>query len=384
MTAMTRREISLALASAIAALPLAPARASERKRVIVIGAGIMGASISYHLAARGAEVVILDKAQPGSGATQGSFAWINAYARDPLPYYDLHVAGILGWQRLALEIGPALRIQWGGSVEWVGEDLQAEALKVNALARARMGLSVRLVDPVEIGALLPGVRTGPVAAAAFCENEATLDPSHATNILLEKAQAHGAKLVYPCDVTELRATGGRVQGIMTNRGEMNADHFVLASGFPSAALAQQIGVDASLVEGSGVLAHSKAMAPIIDRVVLLPKFSIKQNPDGRIVAGYHFAGSRSLAPTEALGRQMFAEAAAYFPKMRHAELDFMTVGRPAWRKDGLATAGTVRSHLNLFVAVMNNGLTMAPIIGQLAAIEILDGVQTAMLDPYRA
>ena len=93
-------------------------RATSRDRVVIAGAGILGASIGYHLAKRGARVTIVEKERPGAGATQNSFAWINAtFSKQPRSYFDLNLAGIAGWRRLSLDFGSELQIQWGGSVE---------------------------------------------------------------------------------------------------------------------------------------------------------------------------------------------------------------------------------------------------------------------------
>jgi glycine/D-amino acid oxidase-like deaminating enzyme len=91
--------------------------ASTANHVVIVGAGIMGASIGYHMAKRGARVTILEKERPGAGTTQNSFAWLNAGEKRPRPYYELNLLGVMGWRRLTLEIGPELPIQWGGCVQ---------------------------------------------------------------------------------------------------------------------------------------------------------------------------------------------------------------------------------------------------------------------------
>src|ERR1700694_781568 len=97
-----------------------PVRAAAAKdRVVIAGAGIMGASIGYHLAKRGARVTILEKQRPGNGATEKSFAWINAsFSKQPRSYYDLNLSGIGGWRRLTGELAAGLQVHWGGSVQW--------------------------------------------------------------------------------------------------------------------------------------------------------------------------------------------------------------------------------------------------------------------------
>src|ERR1700739_4132361 len=95
-----------------------PGHALSHDHVIVAGAGIIGASIAYHLAKRGARVTLLEKEHPAAGTTKNSFAWLNASEKSPRSYYDLNLAGIAGWRRLELDLGASLPIQWGGGVQW--------------------------------------------------------------------------------------------------------------------------------------------------------------------------------------------------------------------------------------------------------------------------
>ena len=93
----------------------------DANRIVVVGAGIIGASIAYHLVKRGAKVVIVDAVRPGAGATEKSFGWINAtFSKRPQAYFDLNQMGLAGWRRLQTELGGELKVQWGGSVGLVG------------------------------------------------------------------------------------------------------------------------------------------------------------------------------------------------------------------------------------------------------------------------
>src|SRR3954469_2041718 len=93
------------------------------KHCIVIGAGIIGASVAYHLAKAGARVTVLDEADPGGIATRPSWAWINASWGNPRDYFRLLTRSMREWKRLGDEI-PGLRVDWCGSLCW---DIAGEA-----------------------------------------------------------------------------------------------------------------------------------------------------------------------------------------------------------------------------------------------------------------
>ncbi len=97
----------------------------------VIGAGILGAAISWRLAQRGVQVIVIDKGQPGHGASSHSFAWINAGAKEPIGYHDLNRRSLEMWPRFAADIGEhrdpdSVGLRWGGKVSWVSDPVAAE------------------------------------------------------------------------------------------------------------------------------------------------------------------------------------------------------------------------------------------------------------------
>ena len=102
----------------------------DANRIVVVGAGILGASIAYHLVKRGASVLIVEAVRPGAEATEKSFGWINAtFSKRPRAYFDLNQLGLAGWRRLEIELGGELKVQWGGSVSWAPADSTADDLR---------------------------------------------------------------------------------------------------------------------------------------------------------------------------------------------------------------------------------------------------------------
>jgi len=87
-----------------------------RHRVVVIGAGIIGASIAYHLLQRGVVVIVIDGDQPGTAATGSSFAWINATLDNPKSYYGLRLQSMLEYRRWEIELEAMPPAHWDGSL----------------------------------------------------------------------------------------------------------------------------------------------------------------------------------------------------------------------------------------------------------------------------
>ena len=87
-------------------------------KTIVIGAGVMGASVAYRLAQAGAAVTVLEATRIGGGTSGISFAWTNAHNKPPKPYHDLNVAGMKAHAALAEEFDATPWWHGGGSLEW--------------------------------------------------------------------------------------------------------------------------------------------------------------------------------------------------------------------------------------------------------------------------
>jgi glycine/D-amino acid oxidase-like deaminating enzyme len=382
---MTRRTLMKLLGFSAVSLPGSPLRALSHDHVIVAGAGIVGASIAYHLVKRGARVTLLEKEHPAAGATRNSFAWLNASDKSPRAYYDLNLAGIAGWRRLQLDLGASLPVQWGGGVQWCKtEEALVSRMKQHVRDRQAWGYLIGMIEARDLTRLIPGVVPGDVGAANFADQEGTVDPVAAANALVSKARELGVQVIYPCEVKDLKLGDGRVQSVVTTEGEMNADYFVMATGNDTTALAAKAGMNVPLKESKGILAHSKPMPELLKRVMMPPGADVKQNNDGRIVTGANFGDTGDTQPTIDLGRKYIETAAQYLPRLKNAAIDYMTLGYRVMPKDGQPIVGRSQKFANFYVAAMHSGMTCAPIVGQLAALEILDQADVDLLAPFRA
>jgi glycine/D-amino acid oxidase-like deaminating enzyme len=382
--AIMHRRHFLEVLAALAATPYLRADDAPPKQIVVAGGGIIGTSIAYHLARRGARVTLLEKLRPGSGATGNSFAWLNAtFSKQPRNYFDLNLFGIAGWHRLQQELNGSLQIQWGGCVEWYPGGKDADQLRQDVRNHHDWGYDTRFVDESEFRQLLPNVVSGPTEAASFSAPEGTLDPLHAVNALMQAGKQSGVHVVYPCEVTSLELSSGSIRAVETTKGRFPADVFVLACGLDSPYLGRMAGLEIPLRSTPGVLAHTAPMPRLLERIALAPGAHLKQTPDGRIVTGMEFGGVLSSDKSLARGREMLREASRFLPGLKNAPLERVTLGWRVLPKDEFPIVGFDGRCPNLYLAAMHSGMTLAPIIGQFAATEILDGTPVKLLEPYR-
>jgi glycine/D-amino acid oxidase-like deaminating enzyme len=354
------------------------------RRVGVLGGGIVGASIAYHLARRGAEVTLFEKSKPASGATSNSFAWINAtFSKKPHHYYLANRLGALGYRHLERELGGDLEVRWGGSLEWYHEPERSSWLRREVASHQSWGYPVRLVENEELRALERNVEPGNVAAASWSEEEGHLDPVLATETLVDHARKAGARVVFPCEVTAIDRKGEKLTSVRTTTGDFELDVVVIAAGVDTAKLAALVGVALPLVESPGVLAHTGPGERVISRVVLSPGAHMKQKADGRIVAGMGFGAAPSNQGPEEEGQKVLEAGRAYLPALRGFSLERVTRGYRPLPKDGYPVIGFPKGAPGVYLAVMHSGVSLAPLVGKLAALEILDGVEVDLLSSYR-
>lgn len=201
--------------------------------------------------------------------------------------------------------------------------------------------------------------------------------------LLKEAERLGARVLYPCEVTGLDIVSSRVRGVRTTKGRLEADVLVLACGVDTPRVAAMAEVHVPLKDSPGVLAHTAAQPRLLHRVALAPGAHIKQNPNGEIVTGSSFGGSPVTDTTKAYGQQLLQEAARFLPQLEHVPVERVTLGWRVMPKDEYPIVGFADPCPNLYVAAMHSGVTLAPVIGQFAALEILDGARIDLLEPYR-
>ncbi len=350
---------------------------ADHPNVIVVGAGIIGASIAYHLAKAGGRVTILEAGAPGGVATRNSWAWINASWGNPEVYFRLRIRSMAEWRRLEREI-PDLRVAWRGGLIW---DIPPDELEVYAKEHAAWGYGIRRVDRAEAARIEPQLRNPPDLALHVAE-EGSVEPLAAAQALLAAAQSLGTQIIANRPVRQLACRNGRVVGVETESGTIEADNIVVAAGAGTAKLAASAGFALPLDTPPGLLIGSKPHPQLLNGLVMSPGLHVRQTTEGRLLGGADFSGSDPGADAEATSLDLFEAMRGMFKDGAALEYSHHTVGYRPMPGDGFPVIGRPPKIDGLYLAVMHSGITLAPAVGLFAAEEITKGKRSELLRPY--
>ena len=214
---------------------------SNTAEVIIIGGGVQGASLAFHLAQRGVQVAVLEKTFVGAGATGRSSGLVRMH-------YDTEVDSRLAWESFRYFrnwkelVGGECGFTRTGFIQIVGADHE-EMLKANVAMHQRIGIPALVVTADDVKRLAPAFVTDDFRVAAYEPESGYAMPSDTANALMTSARARGARLMQGCRVTGVQVTGGRVTGLDTTEGEFSAQVIVNAAGAWAGQINHMAGLD---------------------------------------------------------------------------------------------------------------------------------------------
>jgi glycine/D-amino acid oxidase-like deaminating enzyme len=386
-------------------------RRIESLRCVVIGAGIMGASVAARLAAAGQHVTLLDQDKPGRATSRWSFAWINSNDKAPRHYHDLNHAGIRAWAELAPDLDGAAWHRPVGHVE-LAADADELAARIGRLTD--WGYPARLITPPDATELEPALKA-PGTPAAWFPEEGYLLTEPLIDRLVASAVARGA--------TVLTGDHGRVTALSEGRvhtatgASIEADEIVCCAGrwTPAlaalAALAAPPGAAPSTPPGSA-LSDSASQVPLVpwdtpgstapglvvrvgpidrdgpSRVLHTPRLALRPHPGGLLhLEAEDTSAAADLHTPEpelrGLAAELLGRARGTVHGLEHATIvDYQVCARPL-PADGQSIVGRLPGAEWLYVAVTHSGVTLAAYLSRLIAADLTTGSPPAELAPYR-
>jgi glycine/D-amino acid oxidase-like deaminating enzyme len=322
--------------------------------IVVVGAGIVGASIAYHLASRGARVTLVEQDAPGAGATGCAFGWINPTADGPPAAAVLRALAVAEYRRLERELGVSF-VNWRGALTY-GVDPE----------RTEPAAGVAWLDREQAGRLEPNL-VDPPARARHARDEGALEPEAVARLLVERACAHRAAYLGGTRVHALCRDGARITGVQVDGGMLYAGTVVLAAGVQTASLAASAGVELP-VRGTPAIRIRVAAPPgRVRGIVSNPDFEVREAADGSLVLAEDYLDADGPTGPDAIAGRALEAVRRGLRGAEGAVLGEVAVGVRPMPADDAPLIGACADAPGLYVAVMHSGVTLAAAVGRLVA-----------------
>jgi sarcosine oxidase, subunit beta len=237
----------------------------ERAEVVIVGGGVIGTSIAFHLAEAGVDVLLLERGELGSGSTSKAAGGVRAMFSDELNV-RIGLRDLDAWRAFGERPG------WEADFEQVGylfllarpEDVrrfEREVAMQNAL-----GLPSRMLEPDEAHGLSPLARLEGILAAAHCPRAGFATPDAAVQGYAAGARRHGARIRSGCAMTGIEHEDGRVWRIRSETGAVETGTVVCAGGVWSQEVGAMVGVDLPVTAERRRIAYTGPLEDLPKRI----------------------------------------------------------------------------------------------------------------------
>jgi glycine/D-amino acid oxidase-like deaminating enzyme len=358
--------------------------------VVVIGAGVLGASTAFRLAEAGFRVTILEAGRVGAGTSGISFAWINANGKPPRPYHDLNVAGLRAHYALRQEFPSTPWLHEGGCIE-IAPAAEAADLHAKVERLRQWDYAAELITPARLRELEPELvleALGDDALIAWFPEDGWIDPVLFAQAMIRRAQAKGATLHIGTKVTEIVTQAGRATGVVTADGRrFDAGLVVNCAGRWMNEASPDAHLHVPLSPRVGVLVFTRPAPTLLSRIVRTPFVDMRPDGAGRLMLhdnaiDQDFQIDSPVSPTMPHAVRLVDNVTRLLPHLAGLQAEAVRIALRPIPADGYSAVGPVPGIEGYYVAVTHSAVTMSAHLGKLIAREAM-GEDVPELAPFR-
>jgi len=369
--------------------------------VIVLGGGVIGSSVAYHLSGKKVRVVLLEKGDPVSGTSSACDGLIFLQSKKPGPHLQLAMASRARFDDLPEELDSNIELRREGGMITVATESELHAMEHFVEEQRKHGLEVSLVDGHRAREM-ESCLSREIMASTFCPLDAQVNPIYLTLAFLKSAKRQGARAFAHTPVTGIARKGGGVFAVQTPRGAIETKRVVNAAGVFAPEIGKMVGLTIPIIPRRGQLLVTEALPPLLTRCLLSAGYiaakydpglagkesqgvSIEQTGNGNFLLGStrEFVGFDRRTTPDAVKHIVF-ETTRIIPRLLDAHLIRTFAGLRPYTTDGLPILGRVGGLDGFFMAAGHegDGIALSPITGKLIAELIADGKPGVPLEPF--
>ncbi|SEB57133.1 Glycine/D-amino acid oxidase [Nitratireductor aquibiodomus] len=370
------------------------------RSAIVIGAGVIGASVAFRLAQAGVRVKLLEAGRVGAGTSLCSFAWVSACERvGSDDYYRLSLAAGRAHRETVGEFGA--RGTWHvrpGVIQWRDAECEdpviADKLVDAKLQRLQeLGYPAEALQQSDLRRLEPQLAEDALTerdvAIHYPEDGYIEAPVFIGELLHRAVQQHGLILRSETPVREVLLEGDTVSGVLTSGGErIEADVVVNCGGRWSSELVGQPRLQVPLAPTVGLIAYTPSLPTTIRKVLRTPGLNLRTDGAGRLLLRANDLDAEvgegdAPQPDHPVAQKLVQRLWKLVPALQGVPVEAVRIAVRPIPQDGLPCVGPIPGISNYWVAVTHGGVNTSAFIGMALRDEILEGRPAAEYAPYR-
>jgi len=210
--------------------------------VVIVGGGVVGASAAFHLAEAGVDVVLIERAQLGSGSTSKAAGGVRTQFSDDLNI-EIAKRSLAAFRDFGRRPGWEIELKQVGYLFALSRESDVDEFERSVAVQNRYGLDSRMLTVDEVRTLCPLLAGDDLLAGAFSPGDGHATPEGVVQGYAVAARAHGAHIRVGCEVRAIEMSGGEVTGVVTDHGRIRTGVVICAAGPWSRSCGAMAGVD---------------------------------------------------------------------------------------------------------------------------------------------
>jgi sarcosine oxidase, subunit beta len=357
----------------------------DEAEVAIIGGGIIGCAIGYHLAKAGRTVVLIEKQDFGYMESGRNAGGVRQQSRD-LGEIPLAMASVRMWKTLDEELECDTEYQRGGNLVLAMNETEAEHLKTAVARQQALGLTLQFISGKEARNLCPALADC-VVAASYCATDGKANPMATTIGFGRAAMRAGVRALLYTEVTGVEVQHGEVRGVVTKSGVVRAPVVVNAAGPWARVVGRMAGCNVPVINRRNQIMATERLPPLFPQHLSGSTVYCSQTRSGSVVIGgsgpWEQVGFAASTSRETIMRYA-GRSGALLPALKRAQLVRAWAAISGRTMDELPILGFMEHPKGLCNACgfSGHGFALGPIIGKLITELIVQGKPSLTIDKF--
>jgi glycine/D-amino acid oxidase-like deaminating enzyme len=376
--------------------------------VAVVGGGVIGTAVAYYLSRQGADVLLLEQNELGSGTSSACDGFVIMQSKNPGVHLQLGLASARIYRDLTAELDWDLEYNPCGGLIVIERPDELPAMETFMHKQQAIGLDVRLISGEEARRLEPNLAPH-VVGATYSAQDSQVNPLQVVLGFAQAAIRHGARVQQGTPVQSLVRKNGTIEKVVIPGGCVYAQSYILCTGVFTSALLAPLGLELPLRPRRGQLVVTEPAPSLVRHILLCARYiAAKYHPellaaaeDDALRLGVGLALEQTAAGTILVGstrefvdwdtsttlegvRTVLRHGARILPALDKLHVIRTFAGLRPYTPDGLPYLGLLPGVDNLYIAAGHegDGIALAPITGQLLAELVVSGETSISLTEF--